>query len=127
MGVKQFTLLEPVNEKLVRQTVIRELKNYRALKVQLINKKEREEAGMIDLFPSLRKENKLVELKVKQIERALKLSLDEIERKIIQIKYLESKQLKDINIYMDLGIKKEKYYEKKGTAILNIATSLGII
>lgn len=127
MGAEQLTLFEPVDEKLVRQTVIRELKNYRALKVQLANKKEREEAGVVGLFPVLRKEDNLAELKVKQIERALQHSLDEIEREIIQIKYLESKQTKDINIYMDLGLKKEKYYEKKGAAILNIATSLGII
>src|SRR6478735_1566809 len=113
MGAEQLTLLEPVDEKLVRQTVIRELKNYRALKVQLENKKEREEAGVVGLFPVLRKEDNLAELKVKQIERALQHSLDEIEREIIQIKYLESKQTKDINIYMDLGLKKEKYYEKK--------------
>ncbi|MGR9544854.1 ArpU family phage packaging/lysis transcriptional regulator [Priestia megaterium] len=127
MGVEQLTLLEPVDEKLVRQTVIKELKNYRALKVQLANKKEREDVGVVNLFPFLRKEDNLAELKVKQIERALEFSLDEIEREIIQIKYLGSKQTKDINIYLDLGIKKEKYYEKKGAAILNIATSLGII
>ncbi|MED4240625.1 ArpU family phage packaging/lysis transcriptional regulator [Priestia megaterium] len=127
MGAEQLTLLEPVDEKLVRKTVISELKRYRALKVKFQNRKEQEEAGVVDLFPVLRKEEKLAELKVIQIERALEHSLDEIEREIIQIKYLESKQTKDINIYMDLGLKKEKYYEKKGAAILNIATSLGII
>ena len=62
---------------------------------------------MVGLFPVLRKEDNLAELKVKQIERALEYSLDEIEREIIQIKYLESKQTKDINIYMDLGLKRK--------------------
>ncbi|WP_141432431.1 ArpU family phage packaging/lysis transcriptional regulator [Bacillus sp. 03113] len=127
MTAEQLSLFGEIDEKLVRQTVIRELKRYRALKVRLANKKESQEAGVNNLFPVLRKEDNLAELKVKQIDRALDYSLDDIERKIIQMKYLETKQHKDITIYMELGLKKEKFYEKKGSAISNIATSLGII
>lgn len=127
MGAEQLTLLEPVDEKLVRQTVIRELKNYRALKVQLANKKEREGAGVVGLFPVLRKEDNLAELKVKQIERALQNAIDSIERKIIELKYLSLYEINDLNIIIELGIKKGRYYEKKKTAILRIATALGVI
>ena len=127
MGAEQLTLLEPVDEKLVRQTVIRELKNYRALKVQLENKKEREEAGVVGLFPVLRKEDNLAEFKVKQIERALNNAIDFIERKIVELKYLSPHEINDLNIIIELGIKKGRYYEKKKAAILRLATALGII
>ncbi|MED4338642.1 ArpU family transcriptional regulator, partial [Bacillus licheniformis] len=53
MSKEQLSFLDDVDEKAVRKIVIKELKNYRALKVQLENKKECSSAG-INIFPSLR-------------------------------------------------------------------------
>lgn len=61
------------------------------------------------------------------MERALKNSLDDEERLIIEKKYLTAARMKDINIYMELGMKKDTYYEIKQRAILRIATAFGII
>lgn len=123
---EQLSFLEKVDEKEVRKLVIKELKNYRAAKVQLENKRECDEAG-VALFPSLRNSSDINELKVKQIERALNNSLDEDERLIIEKKYLSAGRVKDINIYMELNMNKDPYYELKRSAINNIATALGII
>ncbi|MDA1478293.1 ArpU family transcriptional regulator [Bacillus sp. CLL-7-23] len=123
---KQLSFLADVDEKAVRKIVIKELKNYRALKVQLENKKECSSAG-INTFPSLRDSLNLNELKVKQMERALQNSLDEEERLIIEKKYLTAARVKDIHIYIELGMKKDTYYEIKQRAINRIATALGII
>jgi ArpU family phage transcriptional regulator len=127
MNAKQLVFFEDIDEKEVQNLIIRELRHYRALKVQIENKREREEAGIIDLFPSVRQQDRLNELKVKQIERALENSLDYIERKIIEMKYFTSLDTKDVNIYLELGLKKGKYYEKKRAAIYRLATALGII
>lgn len=116
-----------IDEKEVVNLTITELKNYRALKVQIENRKEQLDAGVIDLFPSVRKEEAKNELKVKQIERALENSLDYIERRILEMKYLSSQEVNDINIYLELGLKKGKFYEKKRAAIFTLATALGII
>ncbi|MEC0286014.1 ArpU family phage packaging/lysis transcriptional regulator [Bacillus subtilis] len=123
---EQLSFLHPVDLKAVRKIVIKELKDYRALKVQLENKKESVDAG-ISPFPSIRDSFILNELKVKQMERALENSLDDEERMIIEKKYLTASQTKDIHIYMELGMKKDTYYEIKHRAILRIATALGII
>jgi hypothetical protein len=82
MTVKQLTLFKNIDEKEIQNLLIMELHNYRALKVQIENKKEREEAGVIDLFPPVRKEGQLNELKVRQVDRALNRSLDFTERRI---------------------------------------------
>ncbi|MCY9071889.1 ArpU family transcriptional regulator [Bacillus inaquosorum] len=123
---EQLSFLHHVDLKAVRKIVIKELKDYRALKVQLENKKESVDAG-ISPFPSIRDSFILNELKVKQMERALENSLDDEERMIIEKKYLTASQTKDIHIYMELGMKKDTYYEIKQRAILRIATALGII
>ncbi|MCY7792042.1 ArpU family phage packaging/lysis transcriptional regulator [Bacillus haynesii] len=127
MSATQLAFLPPIDEKEVRNTIIRELKRYKALKVQLENWKEREAAGITDLFPRLRDPLAFNELKVSQMDRALKQSLDDDELKIIQTKYLSSKKIKDIEIYMEMGLKKDKYYQVKRRAIYNLATALGII
>lgn len=44
MLAKQLSFLPPIDEKDVRNTIIKELKRYKALKVQLENRKEREAA-----------------------------------------------------------------------------------
>ncbi|MCY8002448.1 ArpU family phage packaging/lysis transcriptional regulator [Bacillus haynesii] len=127
MSATQLTFLPPIDEKEVRNTIIRELKRYKALKVQLENRKEREAAGMNNLFPQLRDQHSLNELKVCQMDRALKQSLDDDELKIIKAKYLSPQKIKDIEIYMEMGLKKDKYYQVKRRAIYNLATALGII
>ncbi|MEC3693558.1 ArpU family phage packaging/lysis transcriptional regulator [Bacillus subtilis] len=126
MTAEQLSLMSPVDARAVRKIVIKELKDYRALKVQIENKRECESAGM-SLFPSLRDSHNINELKVKQMERALQNSLDDLERLIIEKKYLTASAVKDISIYMDLGIKKNTYYELKKRAIYRLATALGII
>jgi len=127
MSATQLTFLPPIDEKEVRNTIIRELKRYKALKVQLENRKEREAAGVNKLFPQLRDQHSLNELKVCQMDRALKQSLDDDELKIIKAKYLSPQKIKDIEIYMEMGLKKDKYYQVKRRAIYNLATALGII
>ena len=127
MNAKQLKFFRDIDEKEVQNLIIGELREYRALKVQIENKKEQEAAGVINLFPSVRQQDRLNELKVKQIERALENSLDFIERRIIEMKYFTSQETKDINIYLELGLKKGKYYEKKRAAIYRLATALGII
>ncbi|MED4304044.1 ArpU family phage packaging/lysis transcriptional regulator [Bacillus licheniformis] len=119
--------MPPIDEKEVRNTIIRELKRYKALKVQLENRKEREAAGMNNLFLQLRDQHSLNELKVCQMDRALKQSLDGDELKIIKAKYLSPQKIKDIEIYMEMGLKKDKCYQIKRRAIYNLATALGII
>ncbi|MEC0761376.1 ArpU family phage packaging/lysis transcriptional regulator, partial [Bacillus haynesii] len=109
MSATQLTFLPPIDEKEVRNTMIRELKRYKALKVQIENRKEREAAGMNNLFPQLRDQYSLNELKVCQMDRALKQSLDDDELKIIKAKYLSPQKIKDIEIYMEMGLKKDKY------------------
>ncbi|MEC0715378.1 ArpU family phage packaging/lysis transcriptional regulator [Bacillus licheniformis] len=127
MSATQLAFLPPIDEKEVRNTIIRELKRYKALKVQIENRKEREAAGMNNLFPKLRDQHSLNELKVCQMDRALKQSLDDDELKIIKAKYLSPQKIKDIEIYMEMGLKKDKYYQVKRRAIYNLATALGII
>lgn len=118
-----------VSEKEIQEAVIKDLKDYRALKVKLENIKERNEVGAINLFPNLNRVGTFDELKAKQIERALTQSLDPIERKIIEIKYLytNEKETTDLEIYLSLGLKKGKFYTKKREAISQLAKALGII
>ncbi len=127
MGAQQLVLFKDVNEKEVRRVVGRELKQYRALKVSLQNRLEREEAGITILYPTLNHEEKMKELKVKQMDRALQNALDDIEREIITQKYLSSTRVKDINLYLDMGLTKDQYYSIKKQAIFQLATALGII
>lgn len=127
MGM-QLAFFPDVDEKKIRSIVVKELKKYKALKVQLQNKQERCDKGIEGyLFPKLLENDVENELKVIQIERALKYSLDSIEREIIEMKYLSLERQNDLNIYLDLGLQKKPYYEKKKTAIFMIASSLGII
>ncbi|PAF15942.1 ArpU family phage packaging/lysis transcriptional regulator, partial [Terribacillus saccharophilus] len=124
MNAKQLTLLPEIDEKEVQQIVIKELKAYRALKIQIQNRREQQEEGVVGLFPSLRHSDRLNEIKVRQMERALEGSLDFIERQIVEMKYLNPEQIKDIEIYLELRIKKNKYYNLKRIALNKLATSL---
>lgn len=116
-----------LNEKEIHNEVIRQLREYRALKVKLVNMQERENAGAENLFPSLVEESNLSQLKVKQIDRALYEALDSIERGIVERKYLNIKELNDEEIYLELGVKRGRFYEKKKEALMNLARAMGII
>ena len=127
MIAEQLSLLSEIDEKQVRNALIKELKVYRALKVKEKNRKEQEANGATGLFPSLRNQEVLNELKVRQIERALENSLDEIEQDIIRMKYLTSRVVKDLEVCEELGLKKDRYYKLKKQATFNLSTALGII
>lgn len=68
---EQLSFLEPVDEKEVRKAVVKALKEYKALRVAVQNKQERQEKGIDQLFPRLQKSESTNELKARQIERAL--------------------------------------------------------
>ncbi|CAI8860569.1 hypothetical protein EMIT0133MI5_50168 [Bacillus velezensis] len=61
------------------------------------------------------------------MDRALENCLDQDERSIIEEKYLSPRKIKDLEIMIELGLKRDKFYQVKRQAICNIATSLGII
>ncbi|MEH7464153.1 ArpU family transcriptional regulator [Bacillus thuringiensis] len=105
----------------MRRRVIKELKYYKALRVRVQNRQERVEAGY-----AVQEEGDH-EIRFKQIERALLFALDEDERRIIEMKYLSNKKVKDTYVYNELMINRDPYYEKKGSAIRLIATALEII
>lgn len=127
MVAEQLSFLTPVNEKEVRKVVAKELKKYKALREAVRNREEQEAAGLGDLFPVLSESDKKKEMKVRQIERALNYTLDEIERRIIEEKYLGTSRVKDITLYLNMGLTKDQYYAKKKEAISQIATALRII
>ncbi|MFX0110487.1 ArpU family phage packaging/lysis transcriptional regulator [Bacillus pumilus] len=127
LTVEVLHLLPEVNEKQVRQTLINELKLYKALKVKQENLDEQKANGILTLFPRLKDQNVCSELKVRQIERALEYSLDEIEQDIIRMKYLNSRMVKDLEVCEELGLKKDRYYKLKKQATFKLSTALGII
>jgi ArpU family phage transcriptional regulator len=69
-------------------------------------------------------EYKILRTQVNNFENCLKV-LDEVEREIIERKYMAVDPDKDISIYLDLGIQKNKFYEKKRSAISKLARVLG--
>ncbi|PRS71003.1 ArpU family transcriptional regulator [Bacillus sp. LNXM65] len=127
MLTNQLCLIPEVNEKQVRQTLINELKLYKALKVKQENLDEQKANGILTLFPRLKDQNVCSELKVRQIERALEYSLDEIEQDIIRMKYLTTRMVKDLEVCEELGLKKDRYYKLKKQATFKLSTALGII
>ncbi|MGE8080494.1 ArpU family phage packaging/lysis transcriptional regulator [Peribacillus loiseleuriae] len=123
----QLAFFPDIDEKEVRRVVARQLKQYKALRVAVQNKSEQIDEGMENIFPILNDEQTDKPIIVRQIDRALENALDEVERDIIQRKYLSKSRMKDITIYMDMGLTKDQYYIHKGEAINLIATALGII
>ncbi|MFP3512968.1 ArpU family phage packaging/lysis transcriptional regulator [Peribacillus sp. SIMBA_075] len=123
----QLSFFPDVDEKKIRSIVVKELKLFRALKIQQLNKQELNEKGItIDLFPKLNDNDQEKGMKVLHMQRALN-NLDNIERQIIEMKYLTIEKQNDINIYLDLCLQKTTYYEKKKQAIFMIAHCLNII
>ncbi|PEJ48229.1 ArpU family transcriptional regulator [Bacillus sp. AFS002410] len=127
MNLEQLAFFEAIDEKKVRKAVVKQLKQYKALRVAVQNKDEQTSEGKINLFPMIVDKEIEKRLKVKQVERALEYALDEIEREIIKYKYLAPNRIKDINLYMDLGLTKDQYYEHKRQAIFSLATALNIV
>ncbi|CAG9621095.1 ArpU family phage packaging/lysis transcriptional regulator [Sutcliffiella rhizosphaerae] len=126
--MSELSLFPDIDEKKVCALVVKELKIYKALKVRQQNKMELEKNGVSEnIFPKLLEKDKENQLKVLHMERALNKSLDSTERQIIEMKYLSPERQNDINIYMELGLQKTPYYEKKKAAIFQIASSLGMI
>ncbi|MBK5459245.1 MULTISPECIES: ArpU family phage packaging/lysis transcriptional regulator [Peribacillus] len=127
MGTKLSFFLD-IDEKKVRSLVAKELKLYKALKIRQQNKRELDENGITNhIFPKLLDNDAENEFKVIHMERTLNNSLDQIEQQIIEMKYLGQERQNDIYIYMELGLQKTRYYEKKKQAIFMIAQTLGII
>ena len=123
----QLSFFPDVDEKKVRSIVVKELKLFRALKIQQLNKRELNERGItIDIFPKLYDNDQEKEMKILHMQRALN-NIDNIELQIIEMKYLANERQNDINIYLDLGLQKTKYYEKKKQAIYMIAHCLNIL
>lgn len=122
--MEQLSLLPAIDDKKVQKEVVSVLKEYRALKMRFNNEVEQEG---ISLFPEIRNSRRISELKVKQIEKTLDHILDEDERNIITMKFLDNKPVKDSFVQNELMMKNSYFYEKKKSAIKLIATTLGII
>ncbi|MBQ6448589.1 ArpU family phage packaging/lysis transcriptional regulator [Niallia sp. FSL R7-0648] len=122
-----MSLFSDVDDKEIRRVVARLLKQYKAYRVAFQNKLEQDAEGIDQLFPMLNDVEKEKFLFVKQIDRAIENALNEIEREIIQRKYLDNHRVKDIDVYLDLGLTKDQYYIHKKYAINLIATALRII
>ncbi len=67
--MEQMSFFEDIDEREMRRLVVKELKNYKALRVQMQNRQERNAAGYAVLFPKM-KDDQIHEIKFKQIERA---------------------------------------------------------
>lgn len=77
------------------------------------NQEEQAQAGCVVLFPKMKGDDKNHEIRFKQIERTLKHALDEDERRIIEMKYLGNRKVKDSFVYNELMIKRDPFYQKK--------------
>lgn len=127
LSVAEKKNLDGAEYKALQSIVKEQLKLYRALKVRLQNKRECEAAGVGQLFPSIRENYIKDDLKVKQIDRAIADGLEAVEREIIELKYLQPSIPTDVQVYMEMYLKKEIFYQKKKSAIISIAYSLGMI
>lgn len=130
----QLSFFKHVEEKEIRPFVIEELRKYRVLRVRFQNQQERTELGAELLFPELKQVDKHElkqvdkhELKYRQLKRAFEEALDEDEQRILEMKYMSIKELNDDYIYTVLGMKRGKFYRKRKSGIVNLATALGMI
>ncbi|MGD2273199.1 ArpU family phage packaging/lysis transcriptional regulator [Bacillus wiedmannii] len=122
----QLSFFKHIEEKEIRPFVIEELRKYRVLRIRFQNQQERTELGAELLFPELKQVDKH-ELKYRQLKRAFKEALDEDEQRILEMKYMSIKELNDDYIYTVLGMKRGKFYRKRKSGIVNLATALGMI
>ncbi|MBJ8070898.1 MULTISPECIES: ArpU family phage packaging/lysis transcriptional regulator [Bacillus] len=121
-----LSIMDKETEKKIQKVVISILKEHRALKVRFGDEVGQQQ-GEINLFPEICNTKQINQMKYRQVEKALKYSLDEDERNIIEMKYLNDQKLRDDYIYNELLIKKDSYYEKKKNALRLIATALGVM
>jgi len=122
----QLSFFKHIEEKEIRPFVIEELRKYRVLRIRFQNQQERTELGAELLFPELKQVDKH-ELKYRQLKRAFEEALDEDEKRILEIKYMSIKELNDDYIYTVLGMKRGRFYRKRKSGIVNLATALGMI
>lgn len=118
--------MQNLNERELKKIVAAELKFYKALKVAMDNKKEVRESGG-QIFPQLVNKELETEIKYKQIHRTLTEVLDRNQRQVLERKYLGEDLVKDIGIYLDMGLKKDQFYVIKKQVIQSVATALRII
>lgn len=124
----QLSLFQEVNVKEVYSRVVEELMNYKAWRVNFESKQEQIENGVDeDLFIKIVDNDLQNKMRFNQIERALNHSLDVIERRIIEMKYLSVERQNDLNIFLELGLQKTPYYNKKKNAIFQLARSMGML
>lgn len=125
MGQKQL-----IDEKIIRPYVIEVLQDYRVLKVKYQNRQERTAFGAELLFPELRtnkEEENQDYLRYIQIKRTLEEALDEDQRSILEMKYMNIKLLNDDYIHTVLGLHKRTFYRKIKSAVISVAKALGMI
>ncbi|PEL66154.1 ArpU family phage packaging/lysis transcriptional regulator [Bacillus wiedmannii] len=122
----QLSFFKHIEEKEIRPFVIEELRKYRVLRIRFQNQQERTELEAELLFPELKQVDKH-ELKYRQLKRAFEEALDEDEKRILEIKYMSIKELNDDYIYTVLGMKRGRFYRKRKSGIVNLATALGMI
>lgn len=101
------------------------LKYYKALCVWIINKQELEDNGIDYLFPCLidKRAEELKLLTYKAINKAIS-EMDDTERLIIHKKFLSTSKITDKDIYLEIGVKKDKYYQIKKSAVNKIVEEL---
>lgn len=125
MGQKQL-----IDERAIRPYVIEELQDYRVLKVKYRNRQECTAFGVELLFPELRG-NKTEEdkeyLRYIQLKRTLEEALDDDERSILEMKYMNTKLLNDDYICAALGIHKRTFYRKRKRAVVSVAKALSMV
>lgn len=124
--LEQLSFFKHIEEKEIRPFVIEELRKYRVLRIRFQNQQERTELGAKLLFPELKQVDKY-DLKYRQLKRAFEEALDEDEQRILEMKYMSIKELNDDYIYTVLGMKRGKFYRKRKSGIVNLATALGMI
>ena len=122
----QLSFFKHIEEKEIRPFVIEELRKYRVLRIRFQNQQERTELGTELLFPELKQVDKH-ELKYRQLKQAFEEAVDEDEQRILEMKYMSIKELNDDYIYTVLGMKRGKFYRKRKSGIVNLATALGMI
>lgn len=111
----------------IQRIVTKQLKNYKVYKVALQNKEELARLGILNTFPVIADNDFRKSIVVKQIDRVLNNGLNDIERELIERRFLAKDQVNDITVYMDMGIRKDQYYIYKKEAIKSIALALGMI
>lgn len=147
MTAEQLSVFEKeIPKQLYVRKVERILYEYPALKAGQENEHELEKIGLGNLFPTLigsyddmprgtdisdptgkyglKRAEKSI--KIRQIERALK-ALNHEERQVVEEKYFNAAQPKDVQVYMELGLGSTYYYQVKDQVIRKVATALNII